>query len=111
MDVKKMNFKEFKEIEKEGLVFAGTGGDLNHWVDGISKELKEDGMTTSDIPEEIFEEIIALVTTGGRNDLIFILKEDQVDYGKLAMWKIKWCVERGHCTWISDYKINYANQH
>lgn len=110
MDVKKMKFEEFKEVG-EGLIFLGAGGEINDWIQGISERLKEDKISTSDVPEELFDEIISLQTTGGRIDLAFIPKKGQLDYGKLAIWRIHWGFTGGHCSWISDYKVNYANQH
>jgi len=52
--------------------------------------------------------ILELTTSGGRVDLAFVFQEKtKIDMGKLAMWRLRF----GDCSWITDYQINYANQH
>ena len=47
-------------------------------------------------------------TSGGRTDLVMIFKtKSQLDIGKLAMWRLKF----RDATWLSDYVVNYRDQH
>ena len=48
-----------------------------------------------------------LTSTGGRTDLVFSLKENDVDYSKLAMWRLKF----GDACWLSDFVVNYAEHY
>ncbi len=108
MGIKKMEFAEFNqkvyEEQVEGLVLLGTGGDLKEWVDGVTGILHEEGIAKGNI----FEQPILLTTTEGRQDMALIfIKGADIDLGKLAMWRIRF----GDCSWISDYRVNYAEQH
>lgn len=59
-----------------------------------------------------FDNPFVLITTGGRKDLVFPFSaaywaEDGSQSGRLACWRINF----GDCSWISDYKVNYAAHH
>ena len=104
--------KEVKHIhfndcgDGEGLVFMGCGGDLNDWVDFLS-ELIKDADSNFDVTTEC-EPFVQLRTTGGRIDLLLRFKHDgKIPIGALAMWRLR---VRG-CSWLSDYIVNYAEQH
>lgn len=108
MEIKNMTFNQFEEeIKGEGLVMLGAGGNPNAWLNGIAVLLKHAKISSTNVPDELYKSAAMLTTTGGRHDLVLELKNDKVEYGKLALWRINF----GDCSWISDYKVNYANQH
>ncbi len=86
---------------REGLVLLGCGGDLNEWVEGVTKILVDEGIALTDTP---FEEAISLTSTGGRTDLILMFGEN-VDVGKMAIWRLRF----GDNSWLSDYVVNYVD--
>lgn len=104
MEIKDATFEQIREIEPEGLVLLGCGGDLSEWIDGVSKLLKDEGIADSEFQ---FTEAFKLTTTGGRVDLLLLFDWAHVWQGKLTIWRIKF----GDCSWLSDYKVNYAEQH
>lgn len=100
------SFGDLRQI-REGLVFLGCA-DADSWVDGLKKLWEEEGW----IKIAWFESPFILQTTGGRTDLVFPFSEaywteDGTQVGKLAIWRLRF----GDCSWISDYKINYAGHH
>lgn len=110
--VNEMKFNQFKnkmlESKSEGIVLLGAGGSLDQWIDGLTSALCEEGVTVSRNVKHNFSEFIKLTTSGGRIDLVMVFKEKaDIDLGKLAMWRLHY----GNCSWISDYIVNYANQH
>ena len=108
MEVNKMKFGEFKELNNEGIVLLGCGGDLQEWINGIGNLFNEEKITTSANPKDIFINAIELTTTGGRTDLALLFNNDyEFNMGKMAMWRLSF----GDCSWVSDYIVNYAGQH
>ena len=92
-----------EEDKKEALVMLGAGGEIKDWVDGVAGSLIKESIA----PEGFkFNEWYTLHTTGGRIDLVLVLTED-IDIGKLAMWRLRF----GDCSWLSDYIDNYRSQH
>ena len=107
---KEVSFRKFKSIAKDddGLVLLGAGGDLNDWIKGVSSALHEEGIATSDNPSELWSAAYVLTTSGGRTDLALMFNDkNNIDIGKLAMWRLKF----GDASWVSDYIVNYAKQH
>lgn len=105
-----IQYKNFQELNKnEGLVFLGAGGNIQEWITGVTNSLFEAGIIKDAIPENIFSDFIVLTTTGGRTDLVMVFAQNgaKIEIGKLALWRLKF----GDCSWISDYRVNYANQH
>jgi hypothetical protein len=97
-----------KFSEGEGLVLLGTGGDIQEWITGVTKLLKEEKIAGSDDPEEVWAGAYVLTTTGGRTDLLLLFKEQSgLNMGKMAMWRLRF----GDASWWSDYTVNYAPQH
>ena len=91
----------------EGLVFLGAGGDINHWITGVTNELEKSDIVTGTL-DQIWQKAYKITTTGGRHDLILIFNpQAKFDMGKLAMWRLHF----GDTSWISDYIKNYAKQH
>lgn len=105
-----METKKFGDLSNtvEGLVFLGCGGDLQDWVDGIDGELKQF------CELNCFDEKFLLETTGGRHDIVVPFNEKlmgKIPIGRLAMWRIQFCLNCHKCSWISDYVNNYADHH
>ena len=69
--------------------------------------LKEEGISKTDKPDELWNDVRILTTSGGRTDVMLTPKKGApIDIGKMAMWRIRF----GDCSWISDYKDNYKEQ-
>ena len=110
---KDIKFNKFKAImtrgKFEGIVFMGAGGDQSEWIEGITGLLKQEDIIKTGEPRDTFMGAYKLMTTGGRTDLalVFNNKQKDIDMGKLAMWRLKF----GDASWVSDYVVNYADQH
>ncbi len=104
------SFAEFQsEVNgKEGIVLLGCGGDLQEWVQGVTSSLHESNCIFSVTPSVSFSDFIVLKTNGGRTDLVMMFKKDaNISIGRMAMWRLQF----GDCSWVSDYIVNYADQH
>jgi hypothetical protein len=104
------DFGQLSQVGKtqEGIVCMGAGGDPKEWIDGIFGMWQEEGITSAQSPDEVFASAKTLKTTGGRTDLVLQFKDGaNLNMGKMAMWRLRF----GDCSWISDYKQNYATQH
>ena len=110
---KKVKFDKFKKTMErgsfEGIVLLGAGGSLDEWIEGITSLLNSEEIIKSRDPKEIFMGAYELTTSGGRTDLalVFNTKKNNIDIGKMAMWRLKF----GDTSWVSDYLDNYAEQH
>lgn len=90
---------------KEGIIFLGAGGDLKEWVRGVTSELETQGIVSD---QSWFDDVYTVTTSGGRTDLVFTFNpKHKINIGKLAIWRLQW----GDASWISDYLVNYADQH
>lgn len=105
-----LSFEELCNRKEElGIVILGAGGELNEWTEGISKQLKDEGISKTD---RVFSEY-GIVTgnvagDGGRTDAYFFFnKNNKINVGKLAMWRIKF----GNASWIDDFCMNYAEDY
>lgn len=109
LTISKMTFEEaYKDNPNDGIVLLGCGGDVNEWIVGVSNNLKEEGISKTDKPDELWNDVRILTTSGGRTDVMLTPKKGApIDLGKMAMWRIRF----GDCSWISDYKDNYKEQH
>lgn len=110
MNIEEISFVEFeqKENDNEGLVMLGAGGDPNDWINGITDLLHEEDIILNNNPEEVWEKIYLLKTTGGRIDLAMVFNSDaDINIGKMATWRLKF----GNNSWISDFLINYRDQY
>lgn len=99
MNIDILTFEQLLLQKKEGIVLLGAGGDLQEWLNGVQDIWVEEGI------EVVVSSAHSLVTTGGRVDLVLLF--DKADYSRLALWRLK----VGDCSWLSDYKVNYAEQH
>lgn len=89
------------------MIFLGCA-DPESWDEGLRKLWAQEGW----IKLSWFDSPFVIRTTGGRTDLVFPFSaaywaEDGTQVGKLAWWRLSF----GDCSWISDYKVNYASQH
>ena len=104
--MEKINFQDFqKETNgQEGIVLLGCDGELSEWTNGVTKLLLDEEIIALDG----FSKTYVLETTGGRTDIAMVLNPlSKVNISKMAIWRLQF----GDCSWISDYKINYADQH
>ena len=108
MEVKDISFLQLKQNtkDKEGIVCLGAGGDPQEWIDGVTKILNEEKIATG-APEELWNNVYKLTTTGGRTDLVFVSDNFSTIFnvGRMAIWRLKF----GDCSWISDYLVNYKS--
>lgn len=110
----KINVVPFNHLVKlsnkgfEGICFLGTGGELKEWINGINDLLNQEGIGQGTTQDK-FQGVYSTKTSGGRADLILIFKTKSaaVDIGKMAMWRLRF----GDTSWLSDYVVNYKNQH
>lgn len=101
------DIKELSNNDSEGIVLLGAGGNLTEWVNGITKMLNDENIVIGNV-SQLWENIFQLTTSGGRTDLVMIMNPNiKFNIGKLAMWRLAF----GNCSWVSDYVVNYADQH
>ena len=105
--IKKGSFNKLCKMN-DGLVLIGTGGDLMEWINGVSGMWKEEGISNTSDPNELFKGIYTLITTGGRIDLVLDFKNGaNIDINKLAIWRLRF----GDASWISDFVKNYSDHY
>lgn len=92
-----------KTLNREGLVFLGCKNP-SAWIEGLDEVLPDHCKRIDGIYEN---EFLILKTNGGRTDLVYIFKTGIKINGSLPIWRLRF----GDCSWISDYKNNYAIQH
>ena len=106
-------FNHFKDVIQrgnfEGIVLLGAGGNQDEWIKGITELLAKEEVVKVGIASDIFMGAYSLTTSGGRTDLalVFNTAKKNIDIGKMAMWRLRF----GDTSWISDYLVNYADQH
>lgn len=106
MNIKKIKFKKLSDLNKEGIIFLGCGGDLQELVIGITKTMFNDGVISYEDPKDNWSKIYVLKTTEGRTDLCFIPnKYTQLE--RIALWRLRF----GKTNWVSDYLVNYRDHH
>ena len=100
--MKEITINELCQMKnKEGLILQGCGGDPKEWVDGINELLTEADILKNG---SSFSEVYAFQNEGLTN-LLFGIKNVDIDMGKLAMWRIATYEQFGG-TWLSDYIEN-----
>ena len=105
------NLIDLSEDGGEGLVILGAGGDLNEWVEGITKNLFEEKI----IPEnnqnwikEAFTLFGNVEGENGRTDLVMIFNpEVKIEIGRMAIWRL----QTGYMSWVSDFVVNYRSDY
>lgn len=108
--VQDISFNELVRTHQgqEGIVMLGAGGDMNDWIDGLTKMLNEDGIAQG-TPEELFSGFYRLNTTGGRTDLVMFFGDTgKFNIGKMAIWRLQF---GGDMSWYSDWVDNYAEHY
>lgn len=92
---------ELRNNDYDYLVLQGCGGDLNEWVDGITKLLIE-----NDIISKSFKfRKVYLFENNNLTNMAFPLDSKDIAIGKLAMFRLK-IRESFGAMWLSDYINN-----
>ena len=109
LDITKKSFRELTELKGEGLVVLGAGGDLQQWVNGITEELAKAEIIKENDASSWLSSAFTLNDnvngSKGCTDLVLMFGKDaDINIGKLAMWRLRF----GSCSWVSDFKVNYA---
>ena len=86
---------------QEGLILQGCGGDAQEWVDGINELLTQEGILLEGTK---FKNVKSFRNEGLTN-LLFPFEDVKLDFGKLAIWRIK-SHETVGGAWLSDYVPN-----
>lgn len=104
------NFETIESITRngeDGIVLLGVS-EPEEWIKGVTGLLHDEGIIPDKDPKKVWNEFLLLTTTGGRHDLVMTFKKDvKYNMGKMAMWRIRF----GDCSWVSDYVVNYKDQH
>jgi len=108
-DVKEINFNEIKK-EDFGLVVTGAGKPYKAWCDVIAEMLKKENIVK--IEERVFEKAAVIkgniAGDSGRTDLLLLFNKMQnIDIGKLAVWRIRF----GGISWVDDFIDNYGKDY
>ena len=111
MSIKNITTDDLRRMgNSEGLIIQGCGGDLQEWVDGINGLLTQEGILRNG------SKLTDCSTFEHDNltCLLFLVKNVDVDLGRLAIWRLKTHDTFGS-TWLSDYVPNrlggfYGNQ-
>lgn len=93
--------KELRDRNYEFLVLQGCGGKLSEWVDGITGMLKDEGIVDDSFS---FDEVYSFQNNNVTN-MAFALNSENIDMGKLAMFRLKIRDDFG-AMWLSDYIDN-----
>ena len=101
--VKEVDAQALKAMHnEEGIIFQGCGGPVEEWIDGINEMLTDagilkEGTRLEDVTKFEHEEVTNLLFKFG--------KDDKIDIGKFAMWRLQTHEQFGG-TWLSDYVPN-----
>jgi hypothetical protein len=101
MEIKELSLKELKKVSDEGLILQGCGGNLSEWVDGVNEMLTDEGIL---LGGDRFTDVSSFRHDGHTN-LLFNMKDVDLDIGKLAVWRLRSHAQFGG-TWLSDYLPN-----
>lgn len=100
--MRRITIDELKRMtDTEGLILQGCGGDLQEWISGINEILTEEKILKNG---DTFKDV-AVFEHNGLPNLLFNMKNVNLDIGKLAIWRISSHEVFGG-TWLSDYLIN-----
>lgn len=113
--MEEIKFNDFKdqmiERKKEGIVLLGcdVSNGVEEFIEGLGSMLKEHDIIETEVPDELWSDIYLLTTTGGRNDLAYVFKNQaKFNMGAFALWNVR---AGNKTSWISDYIDNYADHH
>ena len=100
--MRNVSIKELRCMkDKEGLVIQGCGGDLEEWEKGINDILTDQNILLDGTK---FKSVMSF-KNGGLTNLLFSFEDVEINYGKLAMWRLQ-THDRFGGTWLSDYVEN-----
>ena len=103
MSVKDITTDDLRNMKgKEGIIFQGCGGEVEEWIDGVNEMLTEAGILKDGTR---LEDVTKFEHDGLTNLLFKFGKDDKIDMGKLAMWRLQTHAQFGG-TWLSDYVPN-----
>lgn len=97
-----------------GFVIVGctveTATVIEKWAGPVLCHLQDEGaISHKATPETFFEKIQVVTTTGGRNDLVFVISKQgnkMVNMSKFVIVRLS----MPDCSWIEDFVVNYADQ-
>ena len=104
IEIKNISCKEVKDLRNDNyeyLILQGCGGNLNNWVDGFTKMLKDEGIVSDSFS---FDKVYSFENDNLIN-LAFSLNNKEIDIGKLAIFRLKIRDILG-AMWLSDYIDN-----
>lgn len=107
------SFRDLVDLNKvtsylEGLVFLDVADVADLLTTSIWSLLVAEGIAIGSFNQNFTEDQWLLTTTGGRRGLVmFFTYPNNLNIGKLALWRLRF----SSYSWISDYLVNYANQH
>ena len=84
------------------LGLVACGGDVKEWIDGVNEMLTEAGILKDGTR---LEDVTKFEHDGITNLLFKFGKDDKIDIGKFAMWRLQTHSQFGG-TWLSDYVPN-----
>jgi hypothetical protein len=99
-----ITFSGLSELDRDGIVLLGCGGDPEEWVNGVLGRWKEEGISTSD---DVLENVFLLRSIAGRIDIVLVWKRNAVRVSRLAIWRLRF----GDCCWLSDFVENYKSEY
>ena len=102
MEIKQITTDDLRRMEdRGGLILQGTGGDLNEWVEGITRQLTEAGILKKG---SAFQKVYTFKNEGLTN-LLFDFEGVNLSPGKLAGWRL--ATREGYGSmWLEDYVEN-----
>ena len=102
MKINQITLKDLRRMNgKEGIILQGCGDEVNEWVDGINKMLKENGILLDDTK---FDDV-SVFQNEGVTCILYPFDNVHLDVGKLAMWRLQsYTAFAG--MWLSDYVDN-----
>ena len=97
-----ITINELRQMKhKEGMILQGCGGDIQEWVIGINELLTQEDILLEGTK---FENVRSFFHEGSTN-LLFPFEDVKLDFGKLAIWRLRSHVTFGG-TLLSDYDAN-----
>lgn len=105
MKILNIDVSELEDIKNkcdyEFIVFQGCGGDIQEWIDGVTKIFVDNNIVDKSFS---FKEIYKFQYNGLIN-LMFDLNDKNIDFGKLAILRLNLRQTFG-AMWLSDYIDN-----
>ena len=102
VEIKKISPDDLRRMEdRGGLILQGTGGDLNEWVEGITRQLTEAGILKNG---STFQNV-STFENEGLTCLLFDFEGVDLSTGKLASWRLA-TRECYGSMWLEDYVDN-----